>query len=205
MTSIAVVASDRRGGIGCERPAIEIEGRRVWQQQLLGLGVRWGRKCVPRRVSIGAFWHSCRRDRASDEMNRHREALARHVVPGRHRTKFPDPRKEILDLVPTLAHLPVAVPWLRPVPSRGNHRLRPARLDLPGQLLRVEGLFAGQNPERKALKWSGTPARSCAWPGRIVNRTRNPSASTTATILPVRPPPGRSPGCGPPLASAAFW
>ena len=43
-------------------------------------------------------------------------------------------------------------------------------------------------PKGKSLRSADTPARSCAWPGRITKRARQPRASTAATILLVRPP-----------------
>ncbi len=52
-------------------------------------------------------------------------------------------------------------------------------------------------PNRSPSGSAGTPVRSCAWPGRTVNRTRHPGASTTATALPVRSPRERPVPCLP--------
>ena len=48
--------------------------------------------------------------------------------------------------------------------------------------VRVERPVPGEGPERESPGRSGTPLRSCAWPGRIVNLTRYPTR-------PPRPPP----------------
>ncbi len=116
------------------------------------------------------------------------EARVRLVVPGRDRPELPGLREEALHQVPPAADVPVVRPRHRPAPLRRDHRLRPAFRQVLEQPVGVERLVPDQRPERQAAGKPRHPLGSCAWPGRIVNRTRCPRASTTATALLVRPP-----------------
>ena len=85
-------------------------------------------------------------------MNSRRETLIRLVVPRRDCPELLDFRKEVLHQVPPAVHGPVMLPWLRPGPPWGNHRVRAASLQIVEQPIRVECLVADEGHEREAVE-----------------------------------------------------
>ena len=99
------------------------------------------------------------------------------------------------------------LPWLRPVPPRGNHHFRAASLQIVEQPVRVERLVAGEGREREAIEKRRHPCEVVRLAGedheahkaseRVHDRhdLARQAAPGTADPLPA----------GPPLAPDAFW
>ena len=83
-------------------------------------------------------------------MNPRREAPVRPVAARRDRPELPGLREEVLHRVPPAVHVPVMLPYRRPVPPRRDHRLRAPSLQVLKEPVRAGRPVADQRPEREA-------------------------------------------------------
>ena len=138
------------------------------------------------------------------------EADIRPGISRRHRAELPGFRKQVLV---RCRHRYISRSW-----SRGSFRFFPGGITASAP--RRSNSLTSQSasnalspttaPKERPFKSFGTTGRSCAWPGRITNRTDWPSASASATALPGKPPrerpiPWRRVPPGAPAAFRCAW
>ena len=123
-----------------------------------------------------------------------REARVGFVVTGGDAAELLDLAEEVLDQMTPLVHLEGAGDCGDPIGFRRDHGNRASVVQLGAEPVAVEGFVRQQGGEVEIGQKRGDTgavvslARQQDGPGSRTNRTRLPSASTSATILVVNPP-----------------
>src|SRR4051794_10659079 len=136
-------------------------------------------------------------------MDHRREARVGFVVTGGDAAELLDLAEEVLDQMAPLVDLEVAGECGDPVGFGRDHGNRAPVVQLGAEPVAVEGFVRQQGGEVEIRQKRGDPHAVVS--GSRTNRTRLPSASTSATI--VKPPRERPMACVlvPPLAPLPCW
>src|SRR3954452_13901831 len=138
-------------------------------------------------------------------MDHRREARVGFVVTGGDAAELLDLAEEVLDQMAPLVHLEVTGDCGDPVGFRRDHGNRAPVVQLGAEPVAVEGFVRQQGGEVEIRQKRGDTRAVVS--GSRTNRTRLPSASTSATILVVKPPQERPMACVlvPPRAPLPCW
>src|SRR3954452_20502987 len=134
-----------------------------------------------------------------------REARVGFVVPGGDAAELLELAEEIFDQMAPLVHLEVTGDCGDPIGFGRDHGGRPPAVQLGAGPVAVEAFVRQQGGEVEIGQKRGD-TRAVVSSSRT-NRTRLPSASTSATILVVKPPRERPMACVlvPPFAPVPCW
>src|SRR4051794_20060039 len=132
-----------------------------------------------------------------------REARIGFVVPGGDAAELLDLAEEVFDQMAPLVHLEVTGDCGDPIGFGRDHGGRPPAVQLGAEPVAVEGFVRQQGGEVEIGQKRGDTRAVVS--GSRTNRTRLPSASTSATI--VKPPRERPMACVlvPPFALVPCW
>ena len=119
-------------------------------------------------------------------MDHRREARVGFVVPGGDAAEFLDLTEEVFDQMAPLVHFEVAGDHGDPVGFGRDHGGRAPIVQIGADPVAVEGLVGQKSAEIEVRQKRGDTGAVVS--GSRTNRTRLPSASTSATILVVNPP-----------------
>src|SRR3954469_25334691 len=119
-------------------------------------------------------------------MDHCREARVGFVVAGGDAAELLELAEEVFDQMAPLVHLEVARDGGDPIGFGRDHGGRAAIVQIGADRVAVEGLVRQKSAEIEVRQKRGDTGAVLS--GSRTNRTRLPSASTSATILVVRPP-----------------